>query len=151
MVLESWIRAATSSHRLVVRAKIILASAKGRSVRDIASSLDTSQMCLCRWRERYGQHGLGGLQSLPRSGRPKQFTLEREAEIVSCYNESQIHQIWKKHGLQPHRVETFKFSREEINLKLPVQKNMLTLFQMQDTSRGKGGIARMVGGGLPSR
>ena len=30
-----------------------------------------------------------------------------------------VHRIWQKHGLQPHRVETFKFSEDpEFNTKL---------------------------------
>ena len=132
-VLEAWLRAPSTPQRLAVRARIVLASADGESVRAIASKLDISQVSVCRWKERYRDNGLAGLKTEQRSGRPSRFTEVDDARIVAAtvtpppgrthwssrslarklgVSHMQVHRVWRAHGLQPHRVETFKFSTD---------------------------------------
>jgi transposase len=87
------------------------------------------------WRKRYETEGLAGLfADRPRSGRPKQISQDKEAAIVEAtiktvpkdathwsvramassqkVSPATVLRIWKRHKLQPHRVESFKFSND---------------------------------------
>mgnify|MGYP003704793795 CR=1 FL=1 len=79
--------------------------------------------------------GLEGiLQDHPRSGRPKRIAEDKETAIVEATRQTvpkdathwstrtmaaaqgvspaTVQRIWRKHKLQPHRVETFKFTAD---------------------------------------
>ena len=77
--------------------------------------------------------GLDGLRNRPRAGRPRRITAAKEQAVISAtlrkpkaathwsarrlakevgLSAATVHRIWQKYGLQPHRVETFKFSRD---------------------------------------
>ena len=75
--LESRVRQYTSSYIDVVRAKIVLYSAEGMENKDIAARLDTSFQIVCKWRKRFFEHGLQGLQEGYRRGRPPHFPPRR--------------------------------------------------------------------------
>lgn len=132
-VLETWLRAPTAPQRMAKRAQIVLGSADGKSVRAIARQVGVSQVAVCRWRDRYRAEGLAGIQTRHRSGRPPRITAAKEREIVAAtmrppkaathwstrrlaretgVGHDTVHRIWRKHGLQPHRTETFKFSTD---------------------------------------
>jgi len=139
-VLRGWLRSPSMSQEFTQRAKIILASAAGEGVRAMARRLEISADTVCQWRERYRQEGLDGLRTRPRSGRPRTITESKERSIVSAtmkapkarthwstrrlaeqvgVSDTSVHRIWKKYGLQPHRVETFKFSNDpQFDIKL---------------------------------
>ena len=120
---------------IVLRAKIVLGAAEGMANHALARKLSTSLPTVLLWRKRYETAGVAGvLQDLQRSGRPKQISPEREAAIVKATIETKpadathwsvrtmaksqkvsaatVQRIWKKHKLQPHRVESFKFSND---------------------------------------
>ena len=135
-VLAGWMRARTSSRRLVERAAIVLASADGVSGSAICARVGVSRPTVLLWLDRYDAEGAAGLQTdRPRSGRPKVLTPEREAAIVDAtlhqrppdggthwstrlmakhagVHQTTISRIWRGHGLKPHRVETFKVSTD---------------------------------------
>lgn len=73
-VLESRIRKYTSSYIDVVRAKIVLYAAAGMENKAIAARLDTSFQIVCKWRKRFFEHGLEGLEEGYRRGRPPRFS-----------------------------------------------------------------------------
>jgi len=73
-ILESRARKYTSSYIEVVRAKIALYAAEGMENKDIAARLDTSFQIVCKWRKRFFEHGLEGLQEGYRPGRPPRFS-----------------------------------------------------------------------------
>ena len=64
----------TGPYWRVVRAKIVLLSAQGLANVEIAARLDTSPQVVYRWRKRFFEHRLKGLEDLPRSGRPRVFS-----------------------------------------------------------------------------
>jgi transposase len=120
---------------VLVRVQIVLSAADGLANRAIARHLSTSVPTVLLWRKRYEAEGLAGLlEDRPRSGRPKQITAEQEAAIVEAtlkttprdatqwsvrtmaevqrVSHSTVHRVWMKHKLQPHRVESFKFSTD---------------------------------------
>jgi len=63
----------TLSYRDVVRAKIILMAADGLDNDEIAARLDTHREIVSKWRKRFFEQGLAGLEERPRGGRPASF------------------------------------------------------------------------------
>ena len=72
-VLESGARKYTSPYCDVIRSKIILLAAKGYDNDEIASRLDTPRQIVSKWRRRFFEERLLGLQDQPRGGRPGSF------------------------------------------------------------------------------
>ena len=57
--------------RLVLRAKIVLAAAEGATNKQIATDLGTDAHTAARWRKRFAEMRLPGIQKdAPRGGRP---------------------------------------------------------------------------------
>ena len=132
-ILKGWLRAPTLGQGLGLRARVILASSAGEGVRAMARRLRLSPNTVCRWRRRYRRQGLEGLQSAARSGRPRRISSAQELAVVNAtlrrpkaathwsarrlakelgLSHMAVYRIWQKYGLQPHRVETFKFSTD---------------------------------------
>jgi transposase len=133
-ILESWVRSRTGEKRRGERAAIVLGAADGESGHALSERLGVSRPTVQRWLDRYEAEGLGGLADLSRPGRPRQISRERDDEVVrKTLEESpsvgthwssrlmaketglpfgRIARIWRAHGLKPHRVETFKLSRD---------------------------------------
>jgi transposase len=63
----------TSSYRNVIRARIILYAAQGLENDQIAARLDTPRQIVSKWRKRFYEKGLAGLEELSRHGRPLTF------------------------------------------------------------------------------
>ena len=58
----------------VTRAKIVLMAAEGLENMEIAMRLDLPREVVSRWRKRFFEKGLEGLDDLPRTGRPPGFS-----------------------------------------------------------------------------
>lgn len=120
---------------IVLRLNIVLGAAEGIANHVLARDLSTSLPTVLLWRRRYESAGVAGvLEDRPRSGRPKQISAERETAIVEAtikttpkdathwsvrtmaasqkVSPATVQRVWKKHKLQPHRVESFKFSND---------------------------------------
>jgi transposase len=63
----------TLPYREVVRAKIVLLAAEGLANTEIAERLDTTREAVGRWRKRFGEERLAGLEERARPGRPGVF------------------------------------------------------------------------------
>ena len=134
-VLESWVRAHSTSQQVVKRARIILLAAEGMSNTDIAMVVGFSRPTVIEWRKRFLAEGVNTLtKTRPGRGPKPKYTKEKIQEIVeatlhtkpknathwSCRTMAKeqgvsatiVHRIWKAHGLQPHRVKTFKLSKD---------------------------------------
>ena len=72
--LESLARRYTAPYCDVVRAKIVLFAAKGLGNEDIAQRLDLPRRIVRKWRKRFSQQRLEGLENQMRSGRPSVFS-----------------------------------------------------------------------------
>ena len=72
--LEQTSRRYTSPYRDVVRARIILYAAEGLSNEDIAARLDTPRQIVSKWRKRFFELRLAGLEEESRAGRPARFS-----------------------------------------------------------------------------
>jgi len=72
--LEARARRYTLPYRDVVRAKIVLMAADGYDNDEIALRLDTRREIVSKWRKRFFEQGLPGLEERPRGGRPPIFS-----------------------------------------------------------------------------
>ena len=117
-----------------MRAQIVLAIAEGLQSKVIAIELGVDAATVGKWRRRFAEHRLDGLDDEPRSGAPRSLDDARiEAVIVatlestpanathwssrgmakaSGVSTSSVQRIWRAFGLQPHRLETFKLSTD---------------------------------------
>ena len=133
--LHGWIRAGTTAQRVVLRSRIVVLAADGLPSKHIAHQLATSQDTVRLWRRRFAVGGPGALtRDAPGRGRKRQVTAAREQQVVEAtlhtapprathwslrtmaaaqgLSPASIHRIWHAHGLQPHRVRTFKLSTD---------------------------------------
>ncbi len=134
-VLESWLRAHLTPRGIALRAAALLEAARGVANSRIAAQLGVSRPAVLEWRKRYLAEGLEGVTRIrPGRGRKPRIGAARVREIVnatlhstprgathwSCrtmakaqgVSSATVQRIWDAHGLQPHRVETFKLSRD---------------------------------------
>ena len=72
--LEKVARKYTSPYREVIRAKIILYAAEGWSNDVIAARLDTPRQIVSKWRKRFHDSRLVGLEEQARGGAPARFS-----------------------------------------------------------------------------
>jgi transposase len=133
--LRALLRHRSTPRGIALRINIVLGAADGVANRELARKLGTSVPTVLLWRKRYQSEGLVGLlEDKPRSGRPKRISPEQETAIVEAtmktlpkdatqwsvramaatqkVSSATVQRIWKKHKLQPHRVESFKFSND---------------------------------------
>jgi transposase/DNA-binding CsgD family transcriptional regulator len=134
--LEGLTRSSSAPAGLVKRARIVLLAAEGVPNTEIAAMVGVSRPTVISWRERYERVGVAGLEDLKRSGRPAGVD---EIDVVVAtlshggrppeelgvthwssrlladqlgISFSTVAKIWRKWDIQPHRVETFKFSTD---------------------------------------
>src|SRR2546426_5001179 len=77
--LEGWAQSRTLPAGDVFRARLLLALAAGKSYRQIESGMQTSAATIARWRMRFEQEGLAGLEARHRGSRPRRATAAVQA------------------------------------------------------------------------
>ena len=82
-ILKMRVRGAKTPYRDRVRAQVVLEAARGRENGQIAAGLGICVNTVRKWRGRFAAHGLGGLDDLPRSGRPRRISEADRAAVVS--------------------------------------------------------------------
>jgi len=76
--LERMVRSRTEPHQRVERARIILGCLAGEAQNVLAKRLGTRPNTISKWRGRFAQFGMKGLEDAPRSGKPKKHAGLRE-------------------------------------------------------------------------
>ncbi len=71
--LESMARKYTSAYYRVLRAKIVLMAAQGIENDEIGRRLDVPRQIVSKWRKRFFERRIDGLEDEPRRGRPSVF------------------------------------------------------------------------------
>ena len=121
---------------MALRSKIILERASGASNATVAEELGCSPATVGKWRARFAELRLDGLDDDPRPGRPSSVTGDQvEAVVVATLEEtpanathwsrksmakrrrlskSTIGRIWKAFDLKPHQADTFKLSTDPL-------------------------------------
>ena len=83
--LTKLVRSKLTSVRLAQRARIVLLAGKGRQSKDIAAELGIGRVQVSRWRERYAQTRLAGIErGLPRGATPPSRSSGPRALPTSC-------------------------------------------------------------------
>lgn len=72
--LEAIARKYTSPYCDVIRAKVVLLAAEGFENKEIGEHLDLPRQIVCKWRKRFFDERLAGLEEQPRRGRPRDFS-----------------------------------------------------------------------------
>jgi transposase len=72
--LEAVARQYTSPYYKVVRAKTILMAAQGLRNDQIAARVSLPRQIVSKWRKRFFEERLDGLENVPRPGRPPTFS-----------------------------------------------------------------------------
>jgi transposase len=123
-----------SAQAVAMRARIVLGCAQGSSNAAVAQQLQITGATVGKWRERFRQYRLEGLLDEPRPGAPRSISDGQVEEVVvqtlesmpansthwstrlmaqkTGLSQTAIVRIWHAFGLQPHRVENFKFSKD---------------------------------------
>jgi len=80
--LKAWSGSVRQQKRLVDRARIILMNIEGYSDSEIARELKTRPNTVGKWRKRFIEQGLSGLNDAPRSGKPVLYDPERTRQAI---------------------------------------------------------------------
>lgn len=133
--LEAWVRAGTTPQRVVLRARICLLAADGHSNNGIAKRLGVSRPTVILWRGRFSAKGPTGLaEDAPHGVSTRRLDAAKVIAIVEAtlhtkpanathwstrsmakaqgVSHATVARIWDAHGIQPHRTETLKLSRD---------------------------------------
>jgi transposase len=132
--LESWARRRSSAQALAQRSRVVLLASQGLNNTEIAQRLGVHRPMVRKWRSRFAEYRLDGLVDEPRPGKPRTITDEQVEEVVVKtlestpkdathwstrsmarevgLTQSAVLRIWRAFGLQPHRQETWKLSKD---------------------------------------
>jgi transposase len=81
-LLERWARRRKSSQSLALRSRIVLGCAEGLPNKEVAAREGVSQPTVGKWRTRFLELRLDGLEDDPRPGRVPSITAEQVEKIV---------------------------------------------------------------------
>src|SRR5215208_7205780 len=134
--LEAWTRRRTSAQALALRSRIVLLAAEGLKNTEIAERLGVNRAMAAKWRSRFAEYRLDGLTDEPRPGRPRTITDEQVDAVITKtlettpkdathwstrslakevgLTQTAVSRIWRAFGLQPHRQQTRKLSRDPL-------------------------------------
>ena len=134
--LEAWARRPRTAQFLAMRARIVLAAADGLGNTAIAAKLGIALSSARKWRSRFLALRLDGLVDEPRPPRPRTVTDEQVEAVITRtlesapanathwstrslaaelgLSQSAVSRIWRAFGLQPHRQDSWKLSRDPL-------------------------------------
>jgi transposase len=135
MALSAIVTDRNSPQKHVWRAQIVLLTAEGRGTMELTRRTGTSKTSVWRWQDRVRAEGVPGLlRDKTRSSRIPPLGTEVAARVVAAtqtpapgetthwtsaamgkhigISVSSVQRIWRKHGLQPHKVRQFKLSND---------------------------------------
>jgi transposase len=132
--LRSRVRSQSLRADDVRRARLILMLAEGKSFSAIRKILGCNRSYISGWKRRFLEHGLAGLHSRHQGGTAEKRTPKLEARILSCTRKQppdgsthwscrklaeyvgashmMVARVWKRAGLQPHRLERYMMSND---------------------------------------
>ena len=133
--LQILVGSGKTAQKVALRARILLLAADGVPNNAIAARLGTSRPTVLLWRARFGSLGVSGIMcDAKRPGRKKAISADLVKRVVEktlhetpvaethwstrslakemAISHVSVHRIWQQHGLAPHRVQTFKLSKD---------------------------------------
>jgi transposase len=137
--LKAWARRPKTAQALALRSRIVLRCASGGGTDAntvVAAELGVERGTVAKWRARFLADRLDGLLDEPRPGRPRTVTDEQVEQVVTTTLESTpknathwstrslaselgmspsaVQRIWRAFGLQPHRQDSWKLSKDPL-------------------------------------
>jgi transposase len=132
--LTRWSSSRTLPAGDVFKAKLILALADGVSYSRIEAELNTSRPTIARWKARFDESRIAGLEGRHKGSRPRKVTPSVQAKVLkktqqkpgdgsthwSCRKMADavglsyvtVHRIWAKNRLKPHRLDRYMASND---------------------------------------
>jgi transposase len=132
--LSGWAQSRTLPAGDVFRARLILALADGMTYQEIKSSLQTTAPTISRWKRRFEELGIQGLEPQHKGSKPRTATPAVQAKICrkvqqkpqdgsthwsvrklaaeTGVSRSSVHRILSQARLQPHRLERYLASND---------------------------------------
>src|SRR3974390_3149090 len=135
--LERMARSSSLSHRTVLQAKALLLAADGGSGYEAARRVGVASNAVRAWRRRFETEGVAGVGRIAEGRGPKPSAATAEAEAAVGHDtlhvgpddgsthwttrsmaarhgigKDTVARVWRKHGLKPWRVDTFKVSHD---------------------------------------
>ena len=129
-------RSSSLPHRQVVQARALLLAADGVATNDVARRCETTDTSVRKWRRRFVEQGVEGVGRIAAGRGRKSWlaegtvaavvadTLQNKPDDGSTHwttrlmaerhgiGKDSVARIWRDHGLQPWKVETFKISSD---------------------------------------
>ena len=121
---------------VALRAKIVLACARGLDNCDVAEELGVTPQTVCKWRRRFLERGMEGLLDNGRTGRPRSVTDDIVERIIDVtlhedpkaathwstrmlaeelgVSSSAVQRAWAAFGLRPDKTESFSLSKDPL-------------------------------------
>ena len=132
--LQGIANSATLPYALVLRARIILASAEGLTNAAVAQRVGVTPQTVGKWRRRFRAAGIEGLHDELRPGRPRTYDDDKVAAVISRalqetpdaathwstrtlgravgISKSTVQRWFALFGVKPHLAKTFKLSTD---------------------------------------
>lgn len=134
--LRAWVAARNTPQKVVLRSRIVLLAHRGLANNAIAQQLAISRPTVILWRKRFAAGGPRALvEEAPGRGRKVRIGADKVAAVVEAtlqttpahathwtvrtmaqaqgISPASVQRIWDSHGLQPHRLRTFKLSTDK--------------------------------------
>jgi transposase/transcriptional regulator with XRE-family HTH domain len=133
--LEQWVAAHGTPQQVALRCRIVLAAVAGETNLGIAAAVEVDVKTVALWRTRFVDAGPEGLWEIA-AGRGRKATHSpnkikaiiratltskprgmtqwscRQMAHAQGVSKSTVSTIWRSHNLKPHRVKSFKLSRD---------------------------------------
>lgn len=136
VTLARYARRHKTAQALALRSRIILRCGEGVDNAVVAAELGVTDDTVGKWRSRFVRDRVEGLRDEPRPGAPRKITDDKVEAIVvrtlettptgqthwstrqmakrAGISRTSVSRIWRAFGLQPHRSETFKLSKDPL-------------------------------------
>ena len=134
-ILEQWVRSTKTERRLFLRGSIILKAARGLNTLSIAEELKIRPSSVSKWRKRFAEQGLAGLQDAPRPGAARSYDETTDRRILAMLDRKppsgnatwtgkllaralrdvSSHQVWRvlrRHGIHLQRRRSWCISTD---------------------------------------
>ena len=130
--LTRWAQSRSLPAGDVFRARLMLALAEGKSWSRIEQELQTSRPTIARWKRRFEEEGLSGLETRHKGSEPRRATPTVQARVLrktmqrpgdgsthwSCrklatelgLSKSTVQRIWRQARVKPHRLDRYMAS-----------------------------------------
>src|SRR5215467_3029526 len=134
MILTQWAQYRTLPAGDVFRARLMLALADGQSYRHIMTTLGTTAPTISRWKQRFEEDGVNGLNPRHKGSQPRVADAAVQARIArktqqkppdgsthwSCrkmaevlgVSKSTVQRVWAQARLKPHRLDRYIASND---------------------------------------